>query len=447
MRDQFRVRRAATTAFIAFVILVFRVEVGDAENAPAREIVSIPFANPLKGFDASTLAWNGVTQVFDASTRFVATAGRLDGSVTGRLAYLAIASYFDYATDYYSHETAHFLHQKTDKRHFWLNLDDWSRLVPAFRLTKWTDCWDPRELHAYALGLEPGLDARVRRWLVLMGESGLYQEKVNARYIALSSSLAGNTTISSAISFVINHTGDVTYNFLADDGPRTSTRTNGYNLFGENDISAYARVMGEMGFTISRNDWLASSLLAFAASGQTWNSTAAACRYLTHGTRSVGNLTWSISDRIALSPPNFYLFPTYRGLYLESETRVGVSSQSEKQFHVVLGTGLDAFGLNQVGAVDRVRVGGRYDAFDLDLQFATFSFSPYCYADLDRSFRHRGQSLGAEVACPVGARFSLRADIEYNRNDVVEGIIKNKDEGMYFLLAAGFNLDGDASGR
>ena len=439
MRDGSRASRVATVVLIALVLPLFRVEAGTADNSPARQMVSIPFANPLRGFDASTVAWNSATQVFDASTRFIATTAHLDSSMKGRLAYLAIATYFDYATSYYSHEMAHCFYSRTGTRHFWVDLTDWSLLVPAFKKTKWIDAWDARESHDYVYSQNPDLDARVRRWLILMGESGLYQEKFNARFVAQSSSRAGSTTISSAISFIKNHWEDVTYNLFAGDEPMI-TRTGGYVLIQDNDITRYVDVMRDMGIIISRNDWLASSILACAASGQTWNSAHAAYQYTAHSQRSVENLSWSISDRVALSPPNFYLFPTYRGLYLESETCIGMLSQGKTEFLFALGTGLDAFGLNQVGAVDRIRVGGRYDVIDLDVQFTTFSVSPYCYADLDRGLKHRGQSLGAEITCLVGTRFSLRGNIEYNRNDIVEGIIKNKDEGMYFLAAVGFNL-------
>jgi len=432
--------RAFAIVLIAVVVVAFRGEAGAADSAPASRTVAIPLANPLRGFDASTVAWNSATQIFDASTQSIATALNWDESLKGRLAYLALASYFNGATAYYSHEMAHRFHQKSDTRHFWLDFSDWSDFYPRFRLSPLEECWDARELQEYIYSNNPGLNARVRRWLILIQESGLYQEKCNARFVAQSSSRTNSTAVSNAISFVLSHMDEITYNLLSGDEPIGVIHTPGYNIYDQNDITGYIHTMRDLGATISRDDWLISSVLAFAASGQTWNSARAGYQYMAHGERSVDNLAWSISDRVVLSPPNFYLFPTYRGLYLESETCIRLLSPGNRRIHVVLGTGLDSFGLNQTGSVDWLRVGGRYDAIDLDLRFITLSLSPYCYADLTRGLKHRGQSLGAEIFCPLGARFSLRGNIEYNKNDILEGVIKNKDEGMYFLVAAGLNL-------
>jgi hypothetical protein len=441
------VNRISAIVAIAAISVAFGGEAGAAEDAPASRAVAIPLANPLKGFDASTIAWNSATQIFDASTQSIATALNWDESLEGRFAYLALAGYFDYATGYYSHETAHFFHQKTDTRHFWLDLANWSPFVPSFIKTPWADCWDARELQEYVYSNNPDLDAKVRKWLILMGESGLYQEKCNARLVARLSSRKGGTEISNAISFILNHMSDAAYNMSYGTEPIGVIRNGSYNLKHDNDISRYLITMEAMGIMISRDDWLISSVLAFAASGQTWNSARAGYRYMAHGQRSVDNLAWSISDRIALSPPNFYLFSTYRGLYLESEMCIGIPSPANKRVNMVLGTGLDSFGLQRTGAVDWLRVGGRYDSIDLDLRFITLSLSPYCYADLTRGLKHRGQSLGAEIFCPLGARFSLQGTIEYNKNDILEGVIKNKDEGMYFLVAAGLNLQKGSSAQ
>jgi hypothetical protein len=108
--------------------------------------------------------------------------------------------------------------------------------------------------------------------------------------------------------------------------------------------------------------------------------------------------------------------------------------------HVVLGTGLDSFGLEQTGPVDWLRLGTQYDSFFLDLRFTRLDVSPFCYLDFDRGLRHRGQSVGAELHAPISRRFSLRARIEHNRADMIERVIKNKDEGLYVLAALGIAL-------
>lgn len=419
----------------------------DADSAAASRIVVIPFANPLKGFDASTVAWNSVSQVLNASTEMIAHAANWDESVPGRFAYLAMTYYSSYAMEYYSHEMAHCYHQRGGTRHFWVDLSDWSNYVPLFIKPDWMDCYGPGELEEFMYGSDPDFKAEMRRWYVLMGESGLYQNKLNARFLAQASAGPGGTEIANAVSFVMNHAEDVVYNLSSGDEPIEIRYDGNHRIQSDNDITRYISIMSELGATISRDDWLISSALAFAASGQTWNAARAAYRYIAHGERSADNMSWSISDRVAISPPNFYLFPTYRGLYLESETCLGVISSRTKRIHVALGTGLDSFGLQQTGAVDWLRFGGRYDAFPLDLRFIRLSISPYGYADFTSDLKHRGESLGAEIVWNLEPRISLRANVEYNQNDILEGIIKNKDEGMYFLAAVGFDLHSTGSSR
>ena len=70
--------RAFLIVFVVVMAVAFRGEVGAADSAPANRMVAIPLANPLKGFDASTIAWNSAAQIFDASTQSVATALNCD---------------------------------------------------------------------------------------------------------------------------------------------------------------------------------------------------------------------------------------------------------------------------------------------------------------------------------------------------------------------------------
>ena len=436
--------RAMVIAFVACSLIHGGVRA--AEKAAGNGALVVPFANPLNGFDASTIAWSSATGALSASTQYLATALKWDGSLTGRLVYLAIDSYFNGATAYYSHEMAHHFNQKSGTRHFWLDLSDWSDSYPKFKMRTWTEFWDPQELEEYVHSNNPELDARVRKWLILVQESGLYQEKCNARFLAQVSSREGSTTVSHAIAFIVNHMDDAAYNLNHGRDAIWTRDMLGKKIIQDNDITGYIGTMRELGSTISRDDWLITSILTFAASGQTWNSARAAYHYLAQGERRVENLRWPISNRLALSPPNFYLFATYRGLYFESETCIGMHSSSST-INVVLGTGLDSFGLRQTGSADWLRLGGRYDAIPIDLWLARLLVSPYGYANLSRSMKHRGQSVGAEIFYPIGARFTLQGTIEYNKNDMLESIIKNKDEGMYFLVSAGVSLQKGGSAQ
>lgn len=440
MRTTLGRRAAVALALTVGVLLAWEGKADPAGGLPEKRVVTIPIANPMKGFDAGTLAWNGATQILDASSRAIAGAADLDQNLAGRFANLGIAAYLAGAAFYYSHEIAHSYHQKAEIRHFWLDLTDWTPFFPKANLNSWRDVWDEQELERYVHGHDVAFDARIQRWIVLMEESGLYQDKCNARIAAQVSAKAGRTTVFNAVSFVMNHGDDTFYSLTYGKDPVRSVPSLGYTLINDNDITGYVSTMRELGTTISRDDWLAASILAFALSGGTWNSTRAGYAYLARGEKSVDNLSWGVSDHFGVSPPNFYLFPTYRGLYLESETCINLGSANRNRVHFVLGTGLDSFGLHQTGPVDWLRIGGRFDAVGLNARLFRLSISPYCYIDSSRDLSYRGRSIGAELSCPLWKRFSLYGKVEHNRNDIMEGIIKGKDEGIYALATVGFRL-------
>lgn len=398
----------------------------------------IPCANPLQGSDAGLLAWHTATELLTFGVDKLAGASCLDGSRKGRFGHLVFTWYVNHATRYYSHEVAHQYHNKRKNQHFWVDMSDWSYLAPKFVFNQWQDYWDSETLrrHIDSNGKSP----HIISWWILTVQAGLYQEKFNAVYTVRRCDREGVTTYGDGMRYWVNQVGDFIYNARSGSDTVTKISIGKYYYLDANDITMYLLYMRDLGIIISRDDWLAASGVALFASGQTWNAVRALYRYLADGTESVPNLSFRLSDRISISPPNFYLFATYRGLYLQSETFIGGIRRTGDGLHVVLGTGLDSFDLEQTGPVDWLRMGAQYDSFAFDLRFIRLEVSPFCYLDFNRSFRHRGQSLGAELRAPISGRFSMRARIEHNRADMIERVIKNKDEGLYVLAALGIAL-------
>lgn len=271
-------------------------------------------------------------------------------------------------------------------------------------------------------------------------DSGLYQQKFNACFIARSSFLKEQTSLENALCFIINDLSDFAYLLYGMDSSLSLIKDAGSWWYCHNDVNGYISTMKDLDILISSNDWLISSGLSFFASGQTWNSVRALYHYFMSGEKQLENLSFKAGERYEISLPNFYLFPTVRGLYLETECFVHSDEKGTGTFRFGLGTGLDSFGLNQTGPVDRLRVGGAYYSYRIGIPRFPLTVSPFCYFNFDRSMKHRGQSLGFELQTPSWRSFSLYARFEHNRNDIEEQLIKNKEEGMYILTALEINL-------
>lgn len=416
---------------VVFMVLAGDCIAGEEESGEVsfdcEGTLLIPLANPLQGMDANVLAWHSATEFLGSGLDYAAERMKLGSSRKRRFGHMLLMWYISQATAYYSHEIAHQIHNHRDNQHFWVDMGDWDNLVPEFKFNRFEDVWDLEDLTKYD-------------WHVVKEESGLYQEKFNSWFIGRNSDLDGSTDICNAMSFLHMHRSDFWYNLFYGGREVKWLSYKGYLCVDDNDVTGYILDMRDMGITISREDWLVASALALFASGQTWNSSRSLYRYLMDGRESMDNLRFSLSDRLTITPPNFYLFSTYRGLYMDMEVFLQGLLHRGDGIHFTLGTGLDSFGLNQTGPVDWVRVGGKYYPDGRAVDLVGFECSPFCYLNFDRDLRHRGESVGLEVRTPVWKRMFVRAMVEYSREDMHKQVIKYREEGVFFLAALGIAL-------
>jgi len=412
-------------------------EVKQWPDSVSRLGLLLPASNPLKGFDANLYAWHTASELMFAGSEWLDERTGLSGSKPGRFSFLLLSAYLNYAASYYSHEVAHQFLNREDFA-FRVDITDWyPHMVPEFVFSEnGVEFWGEEILKRYRAGDKKDYLLKA----LLTFEAGLYQEKLNARFAAMNSSLRKSTSVSAAFRFVNNGLSDFVYLLHGRNDRVNLEEDMGYLWYNYNDINGYVTTMMDMGILISSDDWLISSGLAFFASGQTWNSVRALYHYFMSGEKQLENLSFKAGERYETSLPNFYLFPTVRGLYLETECFVHSDEKGSGTFRFGLGTGLDSFGLNQTGPVDRLRVGGAYYSYRIGIPRFPLTVSPFCYFNFDRSMKHRGQSLGFELQTPSWRSFSLYARFEHNRNDIEEQLIKNKDEGMYILTALEINL-------
>jgi len=81
------------------------------------------------------------------------------------------------------------------------------------------------------------------------------------------------------------------------------------------------------------------------------------------------------NQHLSITPPNFYLFPSIKGLCLEIET---FPDSGQNGCFVSFGTGLETCGV-KTSNVDRLRIGGKYHSLNIPLELLKLSVSLFAY--------------------------------------------------------------------
>jgi len=405
-----------------------------ADSTYVRErFLLIPTRDPLAGFDATEMAWHSTQELLTAGGDALFKRTGLDNSLIGRSIHTMLTLYFCDAMTYYSHEMAHQYLNGGD-RHFWIDLSDWSRWYPQYVEHSFTDNWDMELFEYYQT--HPYDSFILNRFAKNLG-AGLYRNKLNSRFEARLAALAASTTLTDGMSFYSNATYEFEYIYRYGDDPIGMILSEYGLILDLNDVNGYIDIMDDLGIEISLNRWQTAAGMSIALSGQLWNSLYGAYRYIVHGDRATGTIEFGPDEGIRVAPPNFYLFPTVVGLYLETETYIrGLIDPGDLTF-ISFGTGLDRFGIEKTGPVDRMRLGGTYHPA-VTLYF--LGISPFLYLDFTGGMKQIGHSVGAVVETTTYRRFFLTATLEHNHADMIEQTIKFKDDGFYLIAGLGFRL-------
>ena len=407
---------------------------GEGREA-SRSLLLVPFANPLRGYEANTLLWFSAAELGCAGIQKLGAERHLESSLAGRVVLLSLSGYLTNAASYYSHEIAHEFDVVRGTPHLWIDLSDWSHLVPRLVLNHWTDYYTDQEIMSIHDTGTAGLEV-VRRQ-TRISAAGLIQNELDAQLVSRLSACDGRMMPQRAVSLIANHVYEFSYNLLNGHDQIDLWPQGRQVVIHDNDIVGYAGHMQELGIAFSRDDWLLSSALAFFASASTWNSVRAVARYLRGGDEGVPNISFKLPNGSSVSPPDFFLFPTIRGLFLQSELHVAGVFREDDGLRVDVGTGLDSFGANRTGYVDLIRVGGAYDALGISIASVRFDLVPFGYCDVTRALDYTGYCTGLTVNAPLGRRACLSARIESSEDDMLSQTILNKEEGMTILMVLG----------
>jgi len=435
--------------YIALITLLFTFALLNTINVSAEEAdsilsywagrgnVIIPLSSPLNDFESNGLAWWSALNLVNKGQGYVTEHLNLGKSSIGRSTNILIIFYFNNLISYYSHEIAHdFIFAEKGLARFRVDWSDWSNLAPAYIHADWLDFWEEEDLQRYMEGDEE-TTIRMTKKILLEIESGLYQQKFNAIRAVRNLELSRKIDPAASVSYLVTQFEDLLYILLRGREEISEFHDpRGYTLEDGNDITGYIQNMKDLNIRISLDKWLIASFASDLLSAHTINSIYAVTRYILYGDESVSPIKFKVGRRLIISPPNFYLFPSIRGLFLQSETFMDFGNSA---CFLNLGTGLDAFGINATGKVDRIRIGGQYYSVKINSGPIRMTMSPYMYLNFSNRFEHLGQCLGVEVDMFRLGRLSLYAKYEYNKNDMIEQIIKYKNNGFYFI--SGLNIE------
>ncbi len=401
----------------------------DREN----RFILVPFSNPLHDFDANTMTWFSATQLFNKGVDFLADKTNLKNSVYGRVGHLFLILYFSHAASYYSHEVAHQINNRRKNQHFWLDLSDWSRLVPNFVFNDWKDKYGADNYSELRRVLA---NPETRKLHILISVAGFYQNLLNSRHINHLSEIDGSTSIEGSIFYIYNHIMPLVYNVKWGSDPVIISRlAEGLVRIQRNDVTGYIYYMKNSGIDISRYYWSHYSGLAFFLSGQTINAVRSLYHYLLKGDEKTRNVRIPIGNRASLTLPNFYLYPSILGLYLETEFCLSDMLKTGNRLFITFGTGLDSFGARRTGPVDNLRVGGEYHCINVKISMLSMNLSPWGYLHFTQGNEHLGHSVGVNILTELKGPFRLFTRLEHSREDMIEQVIKNKEEGLNMLWA------------
>ncbi|MCK4670095.1 MAG: hypothetical protein KAT43_02735 [Nanoarchaeota archaeon] len=428
-------------------------------NLPGRRFIADFTKSPLDDFDANSKAWYSINQLLGRGNDLLARELKLDKHILGRIGQVAVLSYLNYTTEYYSHELAH--NYETRKKGWFdgvrLDWSDWSMSFPKYRspaYAKWL--YNSFSFYNSLYGRAEKEEKEYIRTIT----NGLNQDELDAALVHRESVLKKNLTFDEAISYLIPKNLDWGYilistkgglNYKADYKPLGTLMNNDestadpnifpsvYNQGLWNDIDTYLHHLHRKGFyrahwswgpnidfkgiELTKKELFFQALIADALSIKTYDSIKSLYNYIVKGERNTKPFTFNLG-RTEITPPQISHFLTKDGSFYDTNAFFNIAGKI--LFEANLGTDVDFIGC---GKVRHLRTGGK-----LHMQNKGINFRPFLYLNSSRGkiFQYKGIAAGLEMAIGSPGMFEIFAKIGFNENDMIENDVKGKPNGFDF---------------
>lgn len=414
MKKYSRIKRMAKTVLLSTLVLgslIFGLKEAKAQQIkspvtqtlntqkeekimPERKLI-LDFANPINNFEADSNAWCSTNQLFGKGSDLLGLKLRLDTNVFGRIALLGLDSYRSYWSQVASHELGH---TRAARKY--------GDYTFNFEMNSFLDIGDnfPRYFKYY-LTDEELIEERI---------AGLNQDEFNS-YTLIRNNI-NDSTVDNEISFLLTKFWDVKYNLFSSESAN------------RHDVKEYIRLLNKKGINLSKQEYLIQSVLADMLSMRTWGSFKSIFyNYLIKGERSVKPITFRFG-KTDFTPPLISHYITPEGSFYNISSFI--NPNGENPIEVSIGTDIDFIG---GGRVNHLRLGGQYNDIKLKEGEHAFMISPFAYLNTDKSFDYKGFSAGLEAKISITKTVKLRGKAEYNKNDMIENIVKGEDKGVNFV--------------
>lgn len=366
---------------------------------PKRNLI-VDFANPISSFEANANASNSINQLFGKGNDLLGVKLGLDKYLLGRIGQTLFSTYTNMGTGYFSHEIAH--HYKS--------------LWNGHNVLSFT--WDDTAFFGI-----PALEKNIYTWdlpiddNIFQAVAGLNQNTFNSETQFRNDQ--EEITFDEGISFLINKLNKTRYITM---GPITAPSD-----YFCGDLDYYFKFLNEKNIEITKGNFLNQSWLADGLSAYTLDSLKAILVYLVKGERSVKPTKVSLGGT-ELGLPLFSHYLTPEGGFYNIISFVNPNGKNP--IEVNLGTDIDFMG---GGKVDHLRFGGQYNNLKLGKGKHALLLSPFAYINTNKSFDGKGFSAGTKLELPITKKTKLGVKAEYNKDDMIENIVKGKDKGLYFM--------------
>ncbi|MEK6858103.1 MAG: hypothetical protein AABX39_05945 [Nanoarchaeota archaeon] len=351
--------------------------------------IKIDFADPEENFEANSNLWYSLDQVIGKETEVLYKNWR--ENFGKRLLGLAINGELIYINDFVSHEDAHNREMKrygdaTAKFEF-NSLLELNKNVIRYK--------------KYESTLEQHLSAVV---------AGLNQNEHNS-YMTFKNNL-DTLSVHDSVSFFMNKAYDLFYIVTGPAGETGGDPENYINFLNEQDIS------------LTKKDYFVQAWLADLFSVQTADSLETIHHYLADG-QLTKKPTRMYFGNIAVTPPLINHYLTTKGSFYNITSIVGATGKTSAELSFA--TPINFLGGGEVG---NYRAGLQIN----NLRALGLKLSPSYHFDTNLSGQQTGYSAGLQINKSLRKNVDLRVKAEYNKDDLLENIVKGEDNGWNFVV-------------
>ena len=355
---------------------------------------------PIDDADAISNYWYSLNQATEILVR-----PKISDGILYRALKIGLMGYVSEFSEYYAHELGH---DRIGKLYgdikYSLDLTNWRRGYP-----EWVHTMQQNNI--------------TTKMIVAATVAGPNQDELNASWVIDRTN--EHMSIGQGLNYLPNKFKNLLYNIAFRDYIPDSFGPQG-------DIRTYVDWMRQIGYErYFFKSHLQQAFITTMLSSRTWDALRSVYYYSLYGIPNIEVIRIEAGDWVII-PPQLGLFLTTKGTFYSINTRM---TYRDVTFNLNYGTDVDSI---WGGEVHTSRIGGKIES----LPFYHFAFSPYAYLDFSNDGSNNyGYTIGVESQLGLfDERLQLGLKCEFNKDDIIENIVKTKENGFYFYAYMGYRF-------